>query len=231
MPSRSNLVYVAETASCTFYLDGDGICRRIVPNPARGAAMREAGRQAARCVGAQYVASLDPTVTGMLADMPRVGAAMLFARIDGRGRVSLVRTGAVTHFDQQREEDPFLEDKAKTVETSAPQIRPARRTLDRDLYDDDDSDDFTRPVDGFTPVPRLTPPPPARRAAPPPVATEPLELDDLIEDDEDDFARTREWVAPPPRSEPQVARSPARPYAQPRPMPYDARVARGRRDR
>jgi hypothetical protein len=207
VPHRSKLVYVAETASCTFHLDGDGICRRIVPNPALGAGMREAGRQAARCVGAQYVASLDASITGMLADRPRVGTSMLFARVDGRGRVSLVRTGVVTGFGEHREEDPFFDDKARTVETSAPQIEPGAR---------------------------VAPPSPAimRRPAAEP---EPLELDDLIEE-EDDFARTSEYAAAPPRrSEPQLARSPARPTGYERPVGYDrahdARLARGRRTR
>jgi hypothetical protein len=104
----------------------------MVSNPKRGSSSKgkDAARAATRCVGAQYVASLDPTVSGMLAEMPRVGAAMLFARVDGRGRVSLVRTGVVTRFESHHE-DPFAgggpaEGPAPSVsvETSAPVLTP-----------------------------------------------------------------------------------------------------------
>src|SRR4026207_828922 len=98
--SSFQITYAAHTATCTFLLDSEGICRRIVaaPNAKRAVSQktRDATRAASRCLGAQYVASLDPSVWGMLAEMPRVGSAMLFARIDERGRVSLVRTGVVT---------------------------------------------------------------------------------------------------------------------------------------
>jgi hypothetical protein len=76
----------------------------------------------------------------MLAEMPRVGAAMLFARVDERGRVSLVRTGVVTRFEGHHE-DPFAGEKTKkkravtgppravapseSVETSAPILPPS----------------------------------------------------------------------------------------------------------
>ena len=75
-------------------------------------------RTADRCVGAQYVASLDGSAAGGLIEMPRVGAAMLFARTDDRGRISLVRTGIVTSFESMVAEDPFVD--SVDVETSAP---------------------------------------------------------------------------------------------------------------
>lgn len=117
-----DITYAAHTSSCTFLLDSEGICRRIVLKP-RGK-RREASRTAARCVGAQYVASLDGSAAGGLVEMPRVGAAMLFARVDERGRVSLVRTGVVTAFESQAGEDPFLE--SQSVETSAPDLLTPR---------------------------------------------------------------------------------------------------------
>jgi hypothetical protein len=63
----------------------------------------------------------------MLAEMPRVGSAMLFARVDERGRVSLVRTGIVTRFESHRtDEDPFAEQRpSESVKTSAPPITPS----------------------------------------------------------------------------------------------------------
>jgi len=145
-----DIIYAAHTASCTFLLDSEGICRRIVmaPNGKR----RDSSRTASRCVGAQYVASLDGSAAGGLVEMPRVGAAMLFARVDERGRVSLVRTSVVTSFEAKATEDPFLD--SGTVETSAPALttpraaaterseyrRPPRTATDEqpaaDFYDD-----------------------------------------------------------------------------------------------
>ncbi len=123
--------YAAHTATCTFLLDAEGICRRIVVSSGKKPDLpskSRASRLAARCVGTQYVASLDPTISGMLTEKPRVGSAMLFARVDERGRVSLVRTGIVTQFECHRTEDPF-QGTAKTpsasVETSAPAIPPS----------------------------------------------------------------------------------------------------------
>ncbi len=112
------ITYAAHTASCTFLLDGEGICRRIVM---ASHVKRKESQTAARCVGAQYVASLDPTATGCMVEMPRVGAAMLFARVDERGRVSLVRTGPCTGFEQTESENPF---DSVSVKTSAPEITP-----------------------------------------------------------------------------------------------------------
>lgn len=125
------ITYAAHTPTCTFLLDSAGICRRIVVDPGSNKSLqskgRDAARSAARCVGAQYVAALDPRVSGMLADLPRVGAAMLFACVDERGRVSLVRTGLVTRFETHRAEDPFAEPEqahCTSVVTSAPMIPP-----------------------------------------------------------------------------------------------------------
>lgn len=128
------ITYAAHTASCTFLLDAEGFCRRIVVSPSSTRNLTKRGRDvrsvAARCIGAQYVASLDPAVSGLLADKPRVGASMLFARVDERGRVSLVRTGVVTKLETHRE-DPFAEPAetpSTSVETSAPPITPSEPT-------------------------------------------------------------------------------------------------------
>lgn len=118
------IAYAAHTASCTFLLDGEGICRRIAMNPhsSRPGRASAGSRNASRCVGAQYVASLDAAASGCLVEMPRIGASMLFARVDDKGRVSLVRTGVITKFEQMREEhDPF---ESVSVKTSAPMISP-----------------------------------------------------------------------------------------------------------
>jgi hypothetical protein len=135
-PPAIDITYAAHTASCTFLLDAEGICRRIVIPP-KG--KRSASRTAARCVGAQYVASLDGSAAGGLVEMPRVGAAMLFARVDERGRVSLVRTAVVTSFESNAGENPFVEAPGDgSVETSAPELetpRAQRSAPDPDYYD------------------------------------------------------------------------------------------------
>ncbi|MBX3232895.1 MAG: hypothetical protein KIT84_42265 [Labilithrix sp.] len=147
--------YAAHTATCTFLLDSEGICRRIVMVPnANATRTREASRAAARCVGAQYVASLDASLAGMLSDMPKVGTSMLFARTDERGRISLVRTGHVTRFERHVE-DPFIEqERPSVVATSAPPISPSimptqrmpRTTIPPDPYEAGHLDDRTMPV-------------------------------------------------------------------------------------
>lgn len=170
MSDSFDITYAAHTATCTFLLDSEGICRRIVVDPGSKRALASKGREArsaARCVGAQYVASLDPTVTGMLADMPRVGSPMLFACVDERGRVSLVRTGLVTRFERHTE-DPFVETEkapSMSVQTSAPIIdrvlapsaptprksRPPAAPPPQDVYEEDASD-RTQPIQALRPA-------------------------------------------------------------------------------
>jgi hypothetical protein len=146
-----DILYAAHTVSCTFLLDADGICRRIVPVlPAttKASKRRDTVRAASRCVGAQYVASLDANVAGMLAEMPRVGAPMLFARTDERGRISLVRTGNVTRFESHRH-DPFAANEKESlgILTSAPKIAPSEpaprlvREAERAAVDEELSED------------------------------------------------------------------------------------------
>jgi hypothetical protein len=128
-----DIIYAAHTASCTFLLDSEGICRRIVVAPS---GKRSASRTASRCVGAQYVASLDGSAAGGLVEMPRVGAAMLFARIEDNGRISLVRTSVVTSFESNAAEDPFAESSSGAVETSAPELDAPRVVLRNEEADD-----------------------------------------------------------------------------------------------
>jgi hypothetical protein len=156
--SDFEIQYAAHTATCTFLLDSEGICRRIVMVPGASATprARETARAAQRCIGAQYVASLDPSVAGLLTDMPKVGTSMLFARTDERGKISLVRTGHVTRFERHAE-DPFdqPEDRPSVVATSAPPLSPSMAVTPRrpsplpppDPYNDDERlDDRTKPV-------------------------------------------------------------------------------------
>jgi hypothetical protein len=130
--------YAAHTATCTFLLDAEGICRRVVMAPH---AKRKETQTASRCVGAQYVASLDASAAGCLIELPRPGTSMLFARVDERGRVSLVRTGGITKFEEEAAHDPF---DSVSVKTSAPEITPRmppppkRKLPEDDYFDADD---------------------------------------------------------------------------------------------
>lgn len=149
--------YAAHTATCTFLLDSEGICRKVVLAPGAHAnpRARETARAAHRCVGAQYVASLDGAAAGFLIDTPKIGTAMLFARTDENGRISLVRTGHVTRFERYAE-DPFTqEERPSVVATSAPPLStslaptPRRKPMlpPPDPYNDDERmDDRTKPV-------------------------------------------------------------------------------------
>src|SRR5262249_2064711 len=85
-----------------------------------GSKRHNASKNAARTIGAQYVATLDPSVPGCLVEMPKVGTPMLFARVDERGRVALVRTGPITSFETKRMEDPDPFAESVGVMTSAP---------------------------------------------------------------------------------------------------------------
>lgn len=121
-------------------------------NPNAGPRARETARAAQRCIGAQYVASLDGSAPGFLTDKPKTGTAMLFARTDENGRISLVRTGQVLKFETHIEEDPFVErDRPSVVATSAPPLAPTPRRQPMlpppDPYNDDERmDDRTKPV-------------------------------------------------------------------------------------
>lgn len=85
-----DIAYVAQTETCTFLLDAQGICVSCIAGPNADAAARAT---AARCVGAQYVASLDTGIEGLLVRDPVPGRSLLFASVDENRRVALLRTG------------------------------------------------------------------------------------------------------------------------------------------
>ncbi len=89
------VAFVAQTETCTFLLDAEGICRFSVLRPDADKSTREAAN---RCLGAQYVASLDSKAEGLLVHEPKPGRSLLFARVSETGRVALVRSGPVLEF-------------------------------------------------------------------------------------------------------------------------------------
>lgn len=85
---------VAHSTRCALLLDAAGVCRWFVMKvDDQGAAAA-----AKRCVGAQFVASIDPDAPGLLAGRLRVGNSALFARVDD-GRISLVRFGPIVQYE------------------------------------------------------------------------------------------------------------------------------------
>ncbi len=90
-----DLAYVAHTESCALLLDEDGVCRWIVP---RANATEQLIATSKRCIGARFVASLDPEVEGWLVHEPRVGSQLLFGLMI-EDRFALVRVGPLLRFD------------------------------------------------------------------------------------------------------------------------------------
>lgn len=147
-----SIAYAATTDACTFLLDEDGVCRRVLLSPDRRADRTLGGRtraQAARrCIGAQYVASIDVRVDGGLVPMPRVGTPMLFAYTGDDGRLAVVRTGALVRFETvaRRSHDEIhvewddgegdVDDNCNTVPLKQSGERPTPRAIPRiSLFD------------------------------------------------------------------------------------------------
>jgi hypothetical protein len=95
------IAYVAYTEGNVLMLDSEGVCVRVEPLRSRMPyGPRPAPTDGAlRCIGAQFVASIDPSEPGGLAHLPRVGTSMLFAAVDQDGRIYCVRAGPLTHFE------------------------------------------------------------------------------------------------------------------------------------
>jgi hypothetical protein len=189
------IAYRALTETCTLLLDANGYCRSVL-----AATSSQNGRparipeSAERCIGAQYVATLDFRDPGGLRHMPERGAPMLFARIEIDGRITLVRSAPLISFE------------TVTQVESGVREHPEREAYG---YDDEESttpfqlDELTIPRRTSTPpqgssypsyppprtsmkvpitrgfeLPRVTipPPPPTVRTPPPSFAPEPASL-------------------------------------------------------
>lgn len=125
--------YVFHAKSCALLLDEGGVCRWVVMKTED----EQASKLAQRCVGAQFVASLDPDKEGLLGHEPTVGKNVIFARVDS-GRVALVRFGPIVQVDEIDEQaaetvrvpSPAESDPA-TIERVAPAVA-VRSDLDGD---------------------------------------------------------------------------------------------------
>ncbi len=89
--------YIAHAESAALLLDGAGVCRWFVhkrpddPDAPRASELR-------RCVGAQFVATLDADAPGQLLHEPEVGKRALFARVED-GRIVVFRFGPLVDFE------------------------------------------------------------------------------------------------------------------------------------
>lgn len=114
-----DLAYAVHTATCTYLLDDDGVCRWIV------SAQGLAPSHVKQAVGAQFVACLDLKEPGGLAGDLRVGGMALLARYDG-DRMVLLRTAPIIHVDDRRappDEDATVRDSRPRAQTLSPQPR------------------------------------------------------------------------------------------------------------
>jgi len=161
-----SVAYAAATRGCTFLLDEDGVCRRVVLRHERLSADATLGgrtraQAARRCIGAQYVASIDVRVNGGLVPMPRVGVPMLFAYTGDDGRIAVVRTGPLVRFEtvaHERVEIPIdwaddTDDDCHTVPLHQSGERRAPRVS---VFDRDAAEEPRNAQDPWVPPPRLS---------------------------------------------------------------------------
>ena len=170
------IAYTAHTETCTLLLDADGICRSVLAASSRvaangGARPTRIPSSAERCVGAQYVATLDLREAGGMTAMPQPGAQMLFARTEESGRITLIRSAPVVRFEaapakrvesgvHARPEQSAPEHRAPEPrapeQPAPPQPAPAEHKIS---YGDDD--ELTLPFDAPTIQGRRSSLPPA----------------------------------------------------------------------
>lgn len=199
----SEMAYAVHTGTCTYLLDEDGICRWTLSPTGAAAPGTD------RCVGAQFVASLDLNEAGGLVGELRIGAAALFARVEG-GRYVLLRTAAIEHVEFRGGE----EEGAGEVAAAAPQpvaprkvAAPLQQTglmeprLPQPSFPQLDHP-APRPAPAFV-APPLAPPPPPAPAAPPPRPSTPPPLS----------ARAPSQAPPPPSHPPPPRPVPPAPFA------------------
>ncbi len=146
-----DIAYTAHTETCTLLLDAEGICRSVLAVSSRassngGARPTRIPCSAERCVGAQYVATLDVREPGAMTAIPAPGAQMLFAKTEKNGRITLIRSAPVVRFESsapkriesgvhERPEEPaakkvsYGDDDELTLTCDAPTIRGTRSSL------------------------------------------------------------------------------------------------------
>lgn len=97
-------------------LDDAGICRWILSSTGMVPA------DIKQCIGAQFVACLDLTLEGGLAGELLLGAAALFVKQDGAGRLQLLRTGMI--FQVETRPDVSAMPRGTPLSTAPPAPEP-----------------------------------------------------------------------------------------------------------
>ncbi len=163
------LPFIAFTDAATFFLDEAGVCRRVEPADGKKFVSEKAASNARRCVGAQYVASLEGEG---LVSLPAPGAPLLFTAHDAiADKFYLVRTDALVRF-HARKGAPALRGAASPpplprVDEAPESVRARREFFELDeatcLYV---SDDELEAVTGITRVPTSSGTPTMRKPLP-----------------------------------------------------------------
>lgn len=112
-PHNNEMAYAVHTATCTYLLDEDGICRWIISQQGMVPA------HVRQCIGAQFVACVDVTIEGALAPQLRVGGRALFVQNAG-DRMVLLRTGPIQHLDDRRVAQPERDEPPLAAAVRAP---------------------------------------------------------------------------------------------------------------
>ena len=147
------IAYVAQTRDHLLMLDEEGVCLHVHRRSADiGTATSEG---ALRCLGAQYVATLDVNEPGLLGHAPTLGAPMLFAKVSPTGKISIVRTGPLERFDPRTCDDT---DRTTEPVLSETQKNPSIRYLPGALFEDEEEP--TLQFHHGAPTRRSSPPPP-----------------------------------------------------------------------
>jgi hypothetical protein len=143
--------YAAYTDACTFFLDENGVCVRVILTRRAPDELTLGGRTRARaadrCVGAQYVASIVSGAAGSLVSMPEAGAPMLFAYLGADGRIGVIRTGPLVRFENLLERITLRPDDDH-AQSGAYASYAARSASATELFDEDDDGGTTLPRHG-----------------------------------------------------------------------------------
>jgi hypothetical protein len=130
------VAYIAETRDYVLMLDDQGVCREVHRRLTGDKV--SSSEKAAQCIGAQYVAALDPNTPGFLAHKPTVGVPMLFARVSSTGKISIVRTSPLERFESR---ESGLRERPKSTRNVLEEAAPSEPATIRYLARDDGSDE------------------------------------------------------------------------------------------
>jgi len=148
------LAYIAHSERCALLLDAEGVCRWVVPKVDATDDLVTAAR---RCIGAQFLATLDRETPGYMGHEPRIGGNLLFALVTD-GRVALVRFGPLLAFEELDRPNESVDLEVPTTSSDASETEADERVTMAPPAE--------RDVDAEAPLP--------------PTVVEAVDVDDLI---------------------------------------------------